>query len=207
MGCTKSGNSSNSRDLLIRTDKGDIDIVLYGQTPEHRDNFIKLAEEGFYDGVLFHRVIKEFMIQTGDPHSRDAAPGEVLGSGGPGYTIPAEIVEGLFHKKGAIAAARQGDQVNPQRRSSGSQFYIVQGRIWSNEELDQMEQDRNKPFTEEQREKYTTLGGTPHLDDAYTVFGQVTSGLEVIDSIAASQTDDRDRPVEDISIISIEILD
>ncbi len=205
MGCAQSGN--NSTNLIIRTDKGDINIVLYNETPEHRDNFIKLAGEGYYDGILFHRVINGFMVQAGDPHSRDAVPGEPLGSGGPGYTVPAEITEGLFHQKGAIAAARQGDNVNPERRSSGSQFYIVQGRVWTGEELDQMEQGMDTPFSAEQREKYTTVGGTPHLDGAYTVFGQVVSGLDVVDSIASAQTDGRDRPLEDISIISIEIVD
>ncbi len=193
--------------VLIKTDKGNITIALYNETPGHRDNFLKLAKEGFYDGLLFHRVIRDFMIQAGDPMSRDAVPGEPLGSGGPGYTIPAEIVPGLFHQKGALAAARQGDQVNPERRSSGSQFYIVQGRVWSEAELDQIELGKEMPFTDEQREKYTTLGGTPHLDDAYTVFGQVIEGLDVVDRIAAVETGDRDRPKEDVAITGVDVLD
>ncbi|TVR39913.1 MAG: peptidylprolyl isomerase [Bacteroidia bacterium] len=193
--------------VLISTDKGDIVVALYDKTPQHRDNFIKLVQDGFYDGLLFHRVISGFMIQTGDPLSRDAVPGEPLGTGGPGYTIPAEIIPGLFHHKGALAAARQGDQANPERRSSGSQFYIVQGRVWSENELAQMEQGRGIAFSEEQRESYTTIGGTPHLDDAYTVFGYVVEGLDVVDRIASVETGQRDRPAEDVSIISMQILE
>lgn len=193
--------------VLISTDMGDITVMLYNETPQHRDNFLRLAEEGFYDGLLFHRVINGFMIQAGDPHSRDAAPGERLGSGGPGYTIPAEIQAGLFHQKGALAAARQGDQVNPERRSSGSQFYIAQGRKYSEEELNMMVRQRGIPFSDKQVEKYTTVGGTPHLDDAYTVFGQVIDGIDVIDRIAAVQTGPGDRPVNDVSIKSITVLD
>lgn len=214
-GSMQIGNSSNGQGelsegktrVLISTSMGDIAIVLYDETPEHRDNFVKLAREGFYEGILFHRVIEGFMIQAGDPMSRDAAPGESLGSGGPGYTLPAEIVEGLFHQKGALAAARQGDQVNPERRSSGSQFYIVQGRAWSEAELNQMEQQRGTAFTEAAREAYTTVGGTPHLDDAYTVFGQVVEGLDVVDRIASVQTGRGDRPAEDVSITGMTVLD
>ncbi len=215
-GCMQSGNSNNQHQelpggdltrVVIETSMGSITVALYDETPGHRDNFVKLAGEGFYDGLLFHRVIEGFMIQTGDPMSKDAVPGEPLGSGGPGYTVPAEIVQGLFHQKGALAAARQGDQVNPERRSSGSQFYIVQGRVWSDAELSQMEQQRGVPFTEAAREAYTTVGGTPHLDDAYTVFGQVVEGMDVVDRIAAVETGQRDRPEEDVSIITINILD
>ncbi len=200
------GGNGEEAHVLISTDKGDMTIRLYNDTPGHRDNFIKLLEDGFYEGLLFHRVIEGFMIQTGDPMSKDAVPGEPLGSGGPGYTIPAEFNSELFHQKGALAAARQGDQVNPERRSSGSQFYIVQGRTWSDAELDQMDANREKALTEEQREVYKTKGGVPHLDEAYTVFGQVVDGLEVIDRIAAVETDGRDRPVEDVRIIEIKIL-
>ncbi len=199
------GNGDETR-VLLRTDKGDMTIILHNETPGHRDNFIKLVEDGFYDGLLFHRVIEGFMIQTGDPMSKDAVPGEPLGSGGPGYTIPAEFVPELFHQKGALAAARQGDQVNPERESSGSQFYIVQGRRWSDEELDQMDARREQPLTEEQREVYQTKGGVPHLDETYTVFGQVVDGMEVIDQIADTETDDRDRPKEDVRIIEVKIL-
>lgn len=191
----------------ISTDMGDITVVLHNETPQHRDNFLKLVEEGYYDGLLFHRVISGFMIQAGDPHSRDAEPGEPLGSGGPGYTVPAEIQSGLFHQKGALSAARQGDQVNPERRSSGSQFYIVQGRRWAPQELEMMARDRGTPFSEEQIEKYTTIGGTPHLDDAYTVFGQVIDGMDVIDRIAAVETGPRDRPEEDVRIKHITVIE
>ncbi|MFW5707259.1 MAG: peptidylprolyl isomerase [Bacteroidota bacterium] len=194
------------RRVLISTPYGDMTIELFNETPLHRDNFIKLVEEGYYNGTLFHRVIKDFMIQGGDPHSIDAAPGERLGVGGPGYTIPAEIVQGKFHRKGALAAARQGDQVNPRKESSGSQFYIVQGRVVTPEELDQFEQRAGKVFTNEQRTVYSTEGGTPHLDDEYTVFGQVVSGLEVIDKIAAVQTDSASRPVEDVRV-TMEVIE
>lgn len=214
-GCNRSGSTAGNLEtgteastrVLISTNKGDIVVALYDKTPQHRDNFIKLVRDGFYDGLLFHRVISGFMIQTGDPLSRDAVPGEPLGTGGPGYTIPAEIISGLFHHKGALAAARQGDQANPERRSSGSQFYIVQGRVWAESELAQMEQARGINFSEEQLETYTTIGGTPHLDDAYTVFGYVAEGLDVIDRIAGVETGQRDRPVEDVSIVRMEILE
>jgi cyclophilin family peptidyl-prolyl cis-trans isomerase len=191
--------------VKITTDFGEIVLKLYNETPEHRDNFVKLVGEGFYDGVLFHRVINAFMIQGGDPNSKDAQPGQPLGTGGPDYTIQAEIVPGLFHKKGALAAARMGDQMNPERRSSGSQFYIVQGRVWTQEELDRMEQQRGQAFSPEQRQAYTTIGGTPHLDAGYTVFGEVVEGLEVVDMIAAVQTGPGDRPVQNVAM-KIELL-
>lgn len=186
--------------VLVSTTHGDMIIELYNETPLHRDNFLKLVKEGYYDGTLFHRVIKDFMIQGGDPHSKDAAPGERLGVGGPGYTIPAEFVQGKFHHKGALAAARQGDQANPRKESSGSQFYIVQGKIVPSQQLDMIEQRAGKTFSNEQRLTYTTEGGVPHLDDEYTVFGRVISGLEVIDRIAALQTDGANRPLEDVSV-------
>ncbi len=212
--CAQPGNGTNQdqtdiqerSQVKIVTDMGDITIELFNETPEHRDNFLKLVNEAYFDGILFHRVINGFMIQAGDPHSKDAVPGEPLGSGGPGYTVTAEIVPGLFHHKGALAAARLGDQMNPERRSSGSQFYIVQGRVWSHEELDQMEADRGIQFTEKAREAYTTIGGTPHLDTAYTVYGRVVSGLEIVDMIAATETGERDRPVQDVSIIRMEVI-
>ncbi|MBO4580711.1 MAG: peptidylprolyl isomerase [Bacteroidales bacterium] len=163
--------------VLISTSLGDIKVRLYDETPLHRDNFIKLVKEGYYDGLLFHRVIDNFMIQGGDPDSRDAAPGTMLGKGGPDYTIPAEITPDLKHKKGALAAARMGDNVNPQRASSGSQFYIVQN-------------DK----------------GTPHLDGAYTVFGETVEGLDVVDKIAKVATDRFNRPIEDVRIISMKIV-
>ncbi len=207
--CASGHASADQKEYLVQisTDMGDITVILYNETPQHRDNFLKLAQEGYYDGLLFHRVISGFMIQAGDPHSRDAEPGEPLGSGGPGYTVPAEIQPGLFHQKGALSAARQGDQINPERRSSGSQFYIVQGRRWAPQELEMMARDRGTPFSEAQMEKYTTVGGTPHLDDAYTVFGQVIDGMEVIDRIAAVETGPRDRPEEDVRIKGITVIE
>lgn len=179
--------------VQISTDKGVCTLRLYNQTPKHRDNFIKLAKDGYYDGTLFHRVIKNFMIQGGDPDSRDAKPGQQLGNGGPEYTIPAEIQDGLFHKKGAIGAARDN---NPAKASSGSQFYLVQGKVFTPEELTKLEETRmnGKKFSEDQRKTYTTLGGAPHLDWNYTVFGEVVSGLDLIDKIAVLKTDDFDRP-------------
>lgn len=184
----------------ITTDFGTIKLKLYNETPLHRDNFIRLAEQGFYNGTLFHRVINEFMIQGGDPESKTAQAGQALGSGGPGYTVPAEFVKGKFHKKGALAAARMGDNVNPAKESSGSQFYIVQGKVLRPEELDMFEQRMGKSFSAEQRQAYTTLGGTPHLDDAYTVFGEVVEGIEVIDQIAVTQTGPGNRPLSDIKM-------
>lgn len=186
--------------VKISTDYGDIVVALYNATPKHRDNFIKLATEGYYNGTLFHRIIKDFMIQGGDPDSKTAQPGQMLGNGGPGYTIPAEIRPNLFHKKGALAAARMGDDVNPNKESSGSQFYIVQGRVFPDEFLNSMEQQMNRKFPENQRKIYKTVGGTPHLDGGYTVFGEVVSGLDVLDKIAAVKTGPADRPVEDVKM-------
>lgn len=184
--------------IRIETDLGDMVIKLYDQTPGHRDNMVKLITEGFYDGQLFHRVIKDFMIQGGDPHSVNADRGQRLGTGGPGYTIPAEFNVSLIHKKGALAAARLGDRMNPEKASSGSQFYIVQGRVYTVDMLKMLEKDRATPFTPEAIEAYTTLGGTPHLDGAYTVFGEVMEGLDVVDRIASSKTDSNNRPLEDV---------
>jgi peptidyl-prolyl cis-trans isomerase B (cyclophilin B) len=184
--------------IRIASTQGNIVIKLYNETPGHRDNMIKLVKEGFYNGQLFHRVIRDFMIQGGDPQSVDAARGQRLGTGGPGYTIPAEFNPSLIHKKGVLAAAREGDRVNPTRASSGSQFYIVQGRVFTAEILKEMEKNRPIPFTPEAIEAYTTLGGTPHLDGAYTVFGEVVEGLEVLDRIAGMPTDPYDRPNTDV---------
>jgi cyclophilin family peptidyl-prolyl cis-trans isomerase len=193
-------SQNTQRIVEISTDFGKIQVKLYDNTPLHRDNFIKLASEGFYDGIIFHRVIKSFMIQGGDPESKNADPSKMLGNGGPGYTIPAEFHKENFHKKGALAAARLGDNANPQKASSGSQFYIVQGKQYSDLELDHMEQRMNAKFTTQQREAYKTVGGTPHLDGGYTVFGEVISGIEVIDAIAAVQTGQADRPVKDVKM-------
>ncbi len=184
----------------LETTYGTMTIKLYDSTPKHRDNFLKLSDEGYFDDLLFHRVINGFMIQGGDPNSRGARPGQQLGMGGPGYTIPAEFVDSLFHEKGALAAARQGDQVNPEKKSSGSQFYIVQGKPLSDEELQMIENRKGISYTEEQRASYKTNGGTPFLDRDYTVFGKVVKGLEIIDKIATVQTVPGDRPVEDVKM-------
>lgn len=243
--------------VKFETSVGNFVVELFNDTPIHRDNFIKLVNEGYYNGVLFHRVINEFMIQTGDPDSKTAQPGQRLGAGGPGYTLEAEIhYPQHFHRRYALAAARQGDQVNPQKRSSGSQFYIVTGKRVLPAQLDQLSQqlknqqlqsifsglaqqhmDRIRAMqmaqdqaglnalrdsliaeteaiaarnpltiTDEVREAYTTVGGTPHLDGAYTVFGQVVDGTAVIDSIECVATDGSDRPKEDIRIISASIV-
>jgi peptidyl-prolyl cis-trans isomerase B (cyclophilin B) len=177
--------------FIIITEYGDIKGVLYNDTPQHRDNFIKLVEEGWYNGSIFHRVIKNFMIQGGQG---------ATGKQDPGYTVPAEFVPAHYHQKGALAAARMGDNVNPQRASSGSQFYIVQGQTFNDQMLDAMEQRSGIKYTEEQRRVYTTVGGTPHLDGAYTVFGLVTDGLDVVDKIAAVQTGSADKPVNDVEM-------
>ncbi|MBI2968396.1 MAG: peptidylprolyl isomerase [Bacteroidetes bacterium] len=192
--------------VVISTKFGDIKIKLYNETPKHRDNFIKLVKEGFYNTTLFHRVINGFMIQGGDPDSKGADPGEVLGNGGPGYTIPAEFNPKLFHKRGALAAARMGDEVNPKKESSGSQFYIVQGRKYTAVDINAIAQRMKKPFTPEQITAYTSDGGTPHLDGSYTVFGEVISGFDVIDQIVGQKTDKADRPVEDI-VMNMKIVE
>ena len=235
--------------VKIQTMLGDIVVRLYDETPIHRDNFIKLAKEGYYDGTLFHRVIKGFMIQGGDPDSKGAPAGKMLGVGGPDYTLEAEIKDGLFHKRGALAAARQGDQVNPERRSSGSQFYIVWGQVYNEgqlrqfskqlkmqrmqdifnqlaaarkAEIMQMRRERNRAglqelqdqlaaeaekqaagytgLSEEQQRIYSTVGGTPHLDGQYTVFGEVEQGLDVVEMIQSSATGRGDRPIDDIEM-------
>jgi cyclophilin family peptidyl-prolyl cis-trans isomerase len=188
--------------FVLQTTAGDIKIKLYDETIKHKENFMKLVKQGYYDGVLFHRVIPQFMIQTGDPNSKSAQPGQSLGNGGPGYTIPAEFYPQYFHKKGALAAARLGDQVNPQKESSGSQFYIVKGQLYNDSQLDALvSAGKHLPFTAAQRLAYTTIGGTPHLDNAYTVFGEVVEGLDIVDNISAVPTDQRNRPISDIKII------
>ena len=244
--------------LKIKTTEGDIVIRLYDETPRHRDNFLKLAKNGYFNGTLFHRVIKDFMIQGGDPDSKNAPKGKILGTGGPDYTIPAEFVyPRYFHKRGALSAARTGDEVNPDRESSGSQFYIVWGKIYKPAELKQMERQmamqqeqevfnllakehreeimefrrnrdqaglqtlqeqlieetkkicrqKGKPtFTTEQTEAYTTVGGTPFLDNQYTVFGEVEEGINVVERIQNLKTDRNDRPTEDIKIEAINLL-
>lgn len=262
LSCSNTGKSQNTNsdkrmNVEIKTSLGDIVVSLYNETPKHRDNFIKLVKEGYYDGVLFHRVIKNFMVQTGDGNSKTAKQDDVLGAGDPGYTIDAEIVyPKFFHKRGALAAARTGDEVNPERRSSGSQFYIVTGEKYTTSQLASMEKNlvnmkKNSIFlklvkerrqeimkmqqqgdslglkelehelvalteaeyskdpavlTPEQREAYTTVGGTPHLDGSYTVFGEVVKGMDVVDKIQNVKTGRNDRPVEDVRIISMKVL-
>lgn len=182
--------------VVIETDMGNMEIRLYASTPKHKENFLKLVDEGYYDGLLFHRVIRGFMIQGGDPESKGAPMDKPLGMGGPAYTIPAEI--GAPHFKGVLAAARQGDQINPQKASSGSQFYIVQGSPLTDADLDAYERAKNIKYSPEQREKYKKLGGSPMLDMDYTAFGEVVKGLDVIDKIASTATDQRDRPTKDV---------
>jgi len=194
--------------ITIETSLGSIKCALYEETPMHADNFVELVNDGFYNGILFHRVIQNFMVQTGSPDSKNAPGGAAIGYGGPGYLIPAEFHPALYHKKGAMATARQGDHVNPNRESNGSQFYIVQGKIISNAEMDALEASGDHiPFTEEQRLNYTTIGGTPHLDYEYTVFGGVIEGLDIIDKIASVPTDDLNRPLEDVKILKISVLE
>ncbi|RYD74159.1 MAG: peptidylprolyl isomerase [Sphingobacteriales bacterium] len=187
--------------VKISTNKGEVIIRLYNETPLHRDNFLKLAKEGYYDGVLFHRVIKAFMIQGGDPDSKNATPEATLGEGGLKYTIPAEFRDSLFHKKGVLAAAREGDNENPTKASSSTQFYIVQGKVWTDSTLNVTEEKRLKfKIPAWQREIYKTIGGTPHLDRNYTVYGEVVKGLEMVDNIAGVTTGKGDRPKEDVKM-------
>ena len=199
------------RDVLMQTTMGDMVIRLSDSTPLHRDNFLKLVKVGFYDSLLFHRVIKNFMIQGGDPNSKRAEAGKPLGDGSLGYTVPAEFRKTLFHKKGALAAARMGDNINPAKESSGSQFYIAQGKVFTDAGLDSVETFRlnGRKIPAEQREVYKTIGGTPHLDQGYTVYGEVVKGLDVVDKIAAVQTSrgqDRDRPLQDVRIIKAKLI-
>jgi cyclophilin family peptidyl-prolyl cis-trans isomerase len=205
---TQGGKTNTTKQMLqvtapnrclveIETDHGTMLAELFNGTPKHRDNFLKLAEEGYFNDLLFHRVIQGFMIQGGDPDSRNAKPGKALGMGGPSYQIPAEFVDSLVHVKGAIAAARTN---NPEKKSSGSQFYIVQGNKVTEETLNQMESMRRFHYTPEQRQEYLANGGTPQLDREYTVFGRVIEGLDVIDKIAAVAKDGNDRPTQDVKM-------
>lgn len=227
MALTVSAKKPKGTTVNMLTSKGRIVLCLYDDTPLHRDNFIKLAKEGYFDGLLFHRVIKDFMIQGGDPDSRDAAPDAALGNGGPGYEIPAEILFPAeqvqkdakgptsrlrhFHKRGALAAARTGDEVNPERKSSGSQFYIAWGKTFTDKQLDQLDSYLKRTsngevfLTPEMRKYYKRYGGTPHLDGAYTVFGEVVKGLEVVNAIQQVSTGANDRPIEDVKILSVEV--
>lgn len=194
--------------VLIDTDMGKIKVKLFNDTPLHRDNFIKNVKEKRYDGLLFHRVIKQFMIQGGDIDSKDAPIEKHLGDGDPGYTIPAEIVyPKYFHKRGMLCAARTSDEENPERASSGTQFYIVTGKFYTEMELDKMEKSDNKKFTPEERQAYMLEGGAPHLDNKYTVFGEVVKGMKVVDKIQFVETNEEDRPLKNIKIKTMTIVD
>lgn len=196
------------------TTAGTITVRLFNDTPLHRDNFLRLVREGYFDGVLFHRVIKDFMIQSGDPDSRNAAAGQLLGEGGPAYTVPLEArVPQHYHRRGALAAAREGDDVNPERRSHASQFYIVYGRKQTDKSLADIEArvsaatNGQVVFTDKMRKTYKKQGGTPHLDGQYTVFGEVTKGMRVVRAIQAVATDKNDRPLTDVRIISATVVE
>lgn len=199
------------KDVELITSEGTIVLRLYDSTPLHRDNFLRLVKSHFYDSILFHRVIKNFMIQAGDPDSKDARARKPLGNGDLGYTIPAEFRQTLFHKKGVLAAAREGDNVNPDKKSSASQFYIVQGRTFTDRQLDSIEIVRLHGYKlpPAHREVYKTIGGTPQLDQNYTIFGEIVSGLDVVDKIALMPTSkgkDMDRPLRDIRILKAKLI-
>lgn len=199
------------RDIELVTTEGTIVLRLSDSTPEHRDNFIRLVKSNYFDSILFHRVISGFMIQAGDPASRRAAARQSLGNGGPDYTLPAEITTTLFHKKGALAAARKGDNENPEQRSSGAQFYLVHGKTFTDAQMDSIEVARlqGRKISPERREYYKTIGGTPQLDGNYTVFGQVVQGQEVVDKIATmevSKGPDTNRPLQDVRILRAKLV-
>lgn len=206
---------STRKEYMVRmfTTAGVVDMKLYDETPAHRDNFVRLVKNHQYDSLLFHRVIKDFMIQGGDPASKNAVPGELLGEGDLGYTVEAEFMPDLhYHRRGALAAAREGDDVNPSKASSACQFYIVWGKVYTKEQLESyMEWYKQRTgkelnVTPEQFEAYTTVGGTPHLDGGYTVFGEVVKGLEVIETIQNVKCDGNDRPLRDVRIIKMELV-
>ena len=212
MVCSAKGQTSTS-EVLLETTAGNIRIALFDETPQHRDNFLKLVQEHVYDSLLFHRVIKDFMIQSGDLHSKHAQPGQRLGSGDYNYTIEAEFrLPQIFHRRGMVAMAREGDRVNPEQRSSACQFYIVWGRVYNDarlmkiqERLDTTTHGRVQ-LTPEMQEVYKTVGGIPHLDGQYTVFGEVVEGLDVVDRIQQSATDPYDRPLEDVRILRATVI-
>lgn len=210
VGTTLQGKRKEKRSIvLIETTAGNIRVALSDDTPLHRDNFLMLVKEKYYDGTLFHRVIENFMIQGGDPDSRGAAPGKVLGNGGPGYTIPAEFdLPFLYHWRGALAAARDGDEVNPEQESSGSQFYIVWGKRQNAADIRSVRgtlEEKGITLTPIMVDDYEMRGGTPHLDGQYTVFGEVIEGLEVVGAIQGMKTDKNDRPLEDVKVLRMTI--
>ncbi|MBN1182157.1 MAG: peptidylprolyl isomerase [Bacteroidales bacterium] len=196
--CAYSQQKSNEL-YIIKTEFGNITFKLYDETPLHKENMIKLINQGFYKDLLFHRVIQNFMIQGGDPDSKNAPSDKVLGNGGLNYTIPAEFNINCIHKKGALAAARKGDQVNPLKESSSCQFYIVQGKVYTLPELNLLSKQMNTQFNDNQVKTYTTIGGVPYLDYNYTVFGEVVEGLAVVDKIAAQQVNNAKRPLKNIT--------
>lgn len=205
--CIAFSLSAQETKVLIDTDMGKITVKLYNETPQHRDNFIKNVNDGLYNDLLFHRIIKQFMIQAGDINSADAPLDQHLGDGDLGYTIPAEFIyPQYFHKRGALCAARTADDENPEKASSASQFYIVTGKHFTEMELDKIEKNEGKTFTPEQREAYMMQGGTPHLDGNYTVFGEVLSGMKVVEKIEFTLTNEEDRPLKNIRIKSMTIL-
>lgn len=192
--------------VQLVTSQGTIEVILYDETPKHKANFLKLIQEGYYDSLLFHRVIPKFMVQGGDPQSKYAKRTRLLGNGGPGYDLAPEITTKRIHKKGALAAAREPDNINPQKRSNGSQFYIVQGSQYPRKYLSKFEKQRGEKYTEEQMIAYETLGGTPHLDGEYTVFGEVIRGLDVVERIANVQRNKADRPLQDVYILKTKVI-
>lgn len=202
-----SQDNTKIKGLLIETDMGNIRIKLYDKTPQYRDNFIKLVRENYYDGLLIHRVIHGFCIQSGAADTRFSEPDDVVGWKGPGYTLPAHIVPGLYHRRGVIGSPRKPESENMRKRSDGSQFYIVTGRIYNDIELDELEKENNHTFTEEQRNTYKTIGGAPHLDGTYTIFGEVLEGMEIADQISNAEVSSDFRPKKDIRVKKIRILE
>lgn len=203
----ESTSNSKVKGLVIETEMGNIKIKLYNSTPQYRDNFIKLTREGYYDGLLIHRVIDDFGIQSGAADTRFATKDDVVGWKGPGYTLPAHIVPGLYHRRGVIGSPRKPERENMRKRSDGSQYYIVTGRIYTDQELNDLEKEIQHKFTEEQRNTYKTIGGAPHLDGTYTIFGEVTEGLEIADQIAKVEVDGDFRPKKDLRVKKIRILE
>lgn len=193
---------NKNRFVVIETSMGTIKVEVFSDVKQHADNFLKLADEGFYDSLLFHRVIPTFMIQSGDPQSKNSAKGAMLGNGDIGYKVPAEFMEKYHHRQGALAAARDN---NPEKASSACQFYIVQGKVYTDAELDGIEQTQKRKFTEQARSDYKTVGGTPHLDGSYTVFGQLVEGQDVVEKITLVQRNNTDRPLEDVMILSTKV--